>query len=92
MTTPRRTALRFRERAELLDFLLEVSRISSETLDLAEQLSTIASIVKEVVPYDVFAILCTASVRTLSLSGMPSATAKKLCAACRFRSAKASSE
>ena len=57
MTTPRRTALRFRERAELLDFLLEVSRISSETLDLAEQLSTIASIVKEVVPYDVFAIL-----------------------------------
>jgi phosphoserine phosphatase RsbU/P len=57
VTSPRRTALRFRERAELLDFLLEVSRISSETLDLAEQLSTIASIVKEVVPYDVFAIL-----------------------------------
>ena len=57
MTTPRRSALRFRERAELLDFLLEVSRVSSETLDLAEQLSTIASIVKEVVPYDVFAIL-----------------------------------
>lgn len=56
-TTQRRSALRFRERAELLDFLLEVSRISSETLDLAEQLSTIASIVKEVVPYDVFAIL-----------------------------------
>jgi sigma-B regulation protein RsbU (phosphoserine phosphatase) len=57
VTTPRRSALRFRERAELLDFLLEVSRVSSETLDLAEQLSTIASIVKEVVPYDVFAIL-----------------------------------
>ena len=57
MTAPRRTALRFRERAELLDFLLEVSRVTSETLDLAEQLSTIASIVKEVVPYDVFAIL-----------------------------------
>jgi len=56
-TTQRRSALRFRERAELLDFLLEVSRVSSETLDLAEQLSTIASIVKEVVPYDVFAIL-----------------------------------
>ncbi|HEY2842154.1 MAG TPA: SpoIIE family protein phosphatase [Bryobacteraceae bacterium] len=55
--TPRRAALRFRERADLLDFLLEVSRVSSETLDLAEQLSTIASIVKEVVPYDVFAIL-----------------------------------
>jgi sigma-B regulation protein RsbU (phosphoserine phosphatase) len=57
VTTPRRSALRFRERAELLDFLLEVSRVSSETLDLAEQLSTIASIVKEVVPYDVFAVL-----------------------------------
>jgi sigma-B regulation protein RsbU (phosphoserine phosphatase) len=55
--TPRRASLRFRERAELLDFLLEVSRVTSETLDLAEQLSTIASIVKEVVPYDVFAIL-----------------------------------
>jgi sigma-B regulation protein RsbU (phosphoserine phosphatase) len=55
--TPRRSALRFRERAELLDFLLEVSRVTSETLDLAEQLSAIASIVKEVVPYDVFAIL-----------------------------------
>jgi sigma-B regulation protein RsbU (phosphoserine phosphatase) len=55
--TPRRSALRFRERAELLDFLLEVSRVTSETLDLAEQLSSIASIVKEVVPYDVFAIL-----------------------------------
>jgi sigma-B regulation protein RsbU (phosphoserine phosphatase) len=57
VTTPRRSALRFRERAELLDFLLEVSRVTSETLDLAEQLSAIASIVKEVVPYDVFAIL-----------------------------------
>ena len=56
-TTPRRSSLRFRERAELLDFLLEVSRVTSETLDLAEQLSAIASIVKEVVPYDVFAIL-----------------------------------
>ncbi len=55
--TPRRSTTRFQERAELLDFLLEVSRVTSETLDLAEQLSTIASIVKEVVPYDVFAIL-----------------------------------
>jgi phosphoserine phosphatase RsbU/P len=53
----RRASLRFQERAELLDFLLEVSRVTSETLDLAEQLSTVASIVKEVVPYDVFAIL-----------------------------------
>jgi len=57
VSTQRRSALRFQERAELLDFLLEVSRVTSETLDLAEQLSTVASIVKEVVPYDVFAIL-----------------------------------
>jgi len=35
--TPRRASQRFRERAELLDFLLEVSRVTSETLDLAEQ-------------------------------------------------------
>ncbi len=57
VTTPRRSSHRFQERAELLDFLLEVSRVTSETLDLAEQLSAIASIVKGVVPYDVFAIL-----------------------------------
>src|SRR5690242_14970922 len=63
----RRAALGFSERAELLDFLLEVSRVTSETLDLAEQLSAIASIVKEVVPYDVFAILLYND-RTRSLS------------------------
>ena len=34
IVTPRRSNLRFRERAELLDFLLEVSRVTSETLDL----------------------------------------------------------
>lgn len=47
----------FRERAELLDFQLEISRILAETLDLDQQLASIASIVKEVVPYDLFAIL-----------------------------------
>ncbi|MEO8096110.1 MAG: GAF domain-containing protein [Acidobacteriota bacterium] len=52
-----KTAVQFQERAELLDFLLEVSRITAETLDLDEQLAAIASIVKEVVPYDLFAIL-----------------------------------
>lgn len=50
-------AVQFRERAELLDFLLEVSRVTAETLDLDEQLAAIATIVKEVVPYDLFAIL-----------------------------------
>ena len=47
----------FRERAELLDFLLEVSRVTSETLDLDKLLENVASIVKNVVPYDLFAIL-----------------------------------
>lgn len=48
---------RFRERADLLDFLLEVSSVTSETLDLDRLLANIAEIVKEVIPYDLFAIL-----------------------------------
>src|SRR5580704_16249436 len=47
----------FRERAELLDFLLEVARVTSETLDLDKLLENVGSIVKTVVPYDLFAIL-----------------------------------
>ena len=57
MATPKKSSPRFRERAELLDFLLEVSRITSETLDLDQLLENVAGIVKEVVPYDLFAIL-----------------------------------
>ncbi len=57
MTTPRRTPVSFRERAELLDFLLEVSRVTAETLDLDKLLASVASIVKQVVPYDLLAIL-----------------------------------
>jgi sigma-B regulation protein RsbU (phosphoserine phosphatase) len=57
MSMPRRAGVQFRERAELLDFLLEVSRVISETLDLDEQLAAVAAIVKDVVPYDLFAIL-----------------------------------
>ncbi len=49
--------VRFRERADLLDFLLEVSSITSETLDLDRLLSNVAEIVKEVIPYELFAIL-----------------------------------
>ena len=52
-----KSEVQFRERAELLDFLLEVSRVTAETLDLDEQLAAIAAIVKNVVPYDLFAIL-----------------------------------
>jgi len=57
MATPRRSAPNFRERAEVLDFLLEVSRITAETLDLDKLLASVAAIVKQVVPYDLFAIL-----------------------------------
>jgi sigma-B regulation protein RsbU (phosphoserine phosphatase) len=52
-----RTKVRFQERAELLDFLLEVSAATSETLDLDRILANVAAIVKDVIPYDLFAIL-----------------------------------
>jgi phosphoserine phosphatase RsbU/P len=48
---------RFREREELLDFLLEVSAATSETLDLDRLLGRIAELVKGVIPYALFAIL-----------------------------------
>src|SRR5690349_5944797 len=57
MATPRKTGEAFRERAELLDFLLEVSRITAETLDLEQLLANVARIIQEVVHYDLFAIL-----------------------------------
>jgi phosphoserine phosphatase RsbU/P len=49
--------VRFQERAELLDFLLDVSAATSDTLDLDRILANVAAIVKDVVPYDLFAIL-----------------------------------
>jgi sigma-B regulation protein RsbU (phosphoserine phosphatase) len=65
MSTPRKAQrpsadypkVRFRERAELLDFLLEVSTITAETLDLDRLLANLAEIIKDVIPYDLFAIL-----------------------------------
>lgn len=48
---------RFRQREELLDFLLEVSAIAGETLDLDALLSTVATLVKRALPADIFAIL-----------------------------------
>jgi sigma-B regulation protein RsbU (phosphoserine phosphatase) len=56
MATLRKSTV-FRERAELLDFLLEVARVTSETLDLDKLLENVAAIVKTVVSYDLFAIL-----------------------------------
>jgi sigma-B regulation protein RsbU (phosphoserine phosphatase) len=57
MQGPRKSAVRFRERSELLDFLLEVTSATSNTLDLDELLSNVANIVKKVVSYELFAIL-----------------------------------
>ncbi len=64
MTAPTGKAkVRFHERAELLDFLLEVSAVTAESLDLERTLANVAAVVKEVVPYDLFAILLYSEVR-----------------------------
>lgn len=66
-TVTSRTAKRkkrvFEDRAELLDFLLEISEVTSETLDLDRILANLAEIIKEVIPYDLFAILLYSEVR-----------------------------
>ncbi len=56
-SAPRKSTVRFQERAELLDFLLDVAAATSETLDLERIMANVATIVKEVVHYDLFAIL-----------------------------------
>jgi phosphoserine phosphatase RsbU/P len=57
MQASRKAAVRFRERSELLDFLLEVSAVTSATLDLDQLLGNVADMVHKVLPYDLFAIL-----------------------------------
>jgi phosphoserine phosphatase RsbU/P len=58
MASPRvKPAVRFRERSDLLDFLLEVATLTSETLELDQLLANVATIVRRVIPYDLFAIL-----------------------------------
>jgi sigma-B regulation protein RsbU (phosphoserine phosphatase) len=57
MPVVRKATVRFRERAELLDFLLSIADATSETLELDRLLASVASIVKDVVPSDLFAIL-----------------------------------
>ncbi len=47
----------FQQRSELLDFLLEVTTTSSETLDLQELLASVAEIVRRVIPWELFSIL-----------------------------------
>lgn len=52
------SAVRFRKRSELLDFLLEVSAVTSETLtDLDRLLAKVAELIRKVVPFELFAIL-----------------------------------
>ncbi len=48
---------KFRDRAELLDFLLEVAEATSSTLDLDALLAQLGEIIHEVIPWDLFAIL-----------------------------------
>jgi phosphoserine phosphatase RsbU/P len=57
MHSNRKSAVRFRERSELLDFLLEVTTATGNTLDLDELLANVAQIVKKVIPYELFALL-----------------------------------
>ncbi|MFN0172504.1 MAG: SpoIIE family protein phosphatase [Bryobacteraceae bacterium] len=57
MADPRKSAVRFRERSELLDFLLEVVGVTSETLDLDRLLASVSTIVKKVIDCEFFAIL-----------------------------------
>ena len=57
MQAPRKAAVRFRERSELLDFLLEVSAATQQTLDLDELLANVAQIVTRVIHCELFAIL-----------------------------------
>ncbi len=57
MRETRPTRVRFRERAELLDFLLEVAAITSETLNLEQLLGNVATVVRQVIPHELFAIL-----------------------------------
>lgn len=49
--------MRFRERSELLDFLLEVSAVMAQTLDLDQLSANVAEVVQRVLPYDLFALL-----------------------------------
>jgi phosphoserine phosphatase RsbU/P len=57
MQPARKATVRFKERSELLDFLLEVSDATTQTLDLDQLLADVAHIIQRVTPYDLFAIL-----------------------------------
>ncbi len=54
---PQAPGVRFKDRTEILDFLLEVAAATQETLDLDRILSNVANIVTRVIPSQLFAIL-----------------------------------
>jgi sigma-B regulation protein RsbU (phosphoserine phosphatase) len=56
-STARGSDDRFRDRAELLEFLLDVVSSTSSTLNLDALLTNLARTVRNVVPFDLFAIL-----------------------------------
>jgi len=56
MATTRNIA-RFKDRTELLDFLLEVTAVASSTIDLDRMLANVSQVILRVVPADLFAIL-----------------------------------
>ena len=57
MPTNPRSSTRFRQRAELLDFFLEIAAVTSETLDLDRLLASVAGVITRVIPCELFAIL-----------------------------------
>jgi sigma-B regulation protein RsbU (phosphoserine phosphatase) len=57
MPPARKKQVPFRERSELLDFLLEVATSTAQSLDLDELMETVAQLVQRVLHYELFAIL-----------------------------------
>src|SRR4051794_25929385 len=90
MQATRKAAVRFRERSELLDFLLEVTAATAQTLDLDQLLANVAEIIKKVIDCELFPSCCTAKSATTCGSAMPTDIAKSWCATCPSRSARAS--
>jgi sigma-B regulation protein RsbU (phosphoserine phosphatase) len=57
MPTARKNQIPFRERSELLDFLLEVATSTAQSLDLDKLLESVSQHVQRVLHYELFAIL-----------------------------------
>lgn len=57
MPTLPKPGARFSEREEMLDFLLELSTVTSETLDLDKLLPVVTDYIARVIPHDIAAIL-----------------------------------